>query len=615
MLVPRTKEQAGATIDRLASYGAVAEVVPTISVEPPRTPQQMERAIKGLVTGRYEWIGFTSVNAVRAVREKFEEFGLDARAFAGLKVAAVGGVTAERAARVGHRARPRAERRAVGARACSRTGRRTTTSSTRSTGCSCRAPTSRPTPWSPACRRSAGRSTTSPPTAPCAPRRRPPRSARRSRAGGFDAVVFTSSSTVRNLVGIAGKPHPSTVVACIGPATAKTAEEHGLRVDVLAPEASVRRARRGARRVRLGPRGCGGGGRRAGACRPSAKKSASRRRARVADVRAHWASTGPVIRPRRLRQTAAMRRLVAETRLHPADLVLPVFVREGATTPVPIAAMPGVVQHTLDSLVAGGRRGGRGRASAGSCSSACRRPRTRSAPAPTTPTASSTSRCAAVVDAVGDDLVVMADLCLDEFTDHGHCGVLDADGPRRQRRDARAVRRDGAWPRPAPAPTCSGSRGMMDGQVGDVRPALDAAGFTDTVLLAYAAKYASAFYGPFREAVESSLSGDRATYQQDPANATEALREVELDLAEGADIVMVKPALPYLDVVAAAAAMSPVPGGGVPGLRRVRDGRGGRGERLDRPRAGDAGVAAQIRRAGAADHPHLLRPRAAALLR
>jgi porphobilinogen synthase len=256
-----------------------------------------------------------------------------------------------------------------------------------------------------------------------------------------------------------------------------------------------------------------------------------------------------------------VRRLVAEVRLHPAELVLPVFVREGITEPQPVSAMPGVVQHTLDSLVAEARRcvdaglggimlfgvpaakdarGSGADAEDGILNVALRR----------------------VVEAVGDDLVVMADLCLDEFTDHGHCGVLADDGRGGWRVDNDATLDRYAAMALAQARAGAhvlGLSGMMDGQVGHVRAALDAAGFTDTLLLAYAAKYTSALYGPFREAVASSLTGDRATYQQDPANGREALREIALDVAEGADLVMVKPAGPHLDVVAAAAAVSPVP--------------------------------------------------------
>jgi uroporphyrinogen III methyltransferase/synthase len=238
VLVPRTKDQAGSMTARLASYGATSDVVPTISVEPPRTPQQMERAIKGLVTGRYEWIGFTSVNAVRAIREKFEEFGLDARAFAGLRIAAVGGVTASALREWGLEPDlvPSGEQSACGLledwppfdevldpinrvflpRADIAT--ETLVAGLQEMG------------WE-----------VDDVTAYRTVRAAPPAASIREaiKSGKFDAVVFTSSSTVRNLVGIAGKPHPSTVVACIGPATAKIAEEHGLRVDVLAPEASA----------------------------------------------------------------------------------------------------------------------------------------------------------------------------------------------------------------------------------------------------------------------------------------------------------------------------------------------------------------------------------------
>jgi porphobilinogen synthase len=265
----------------------------------------------------------------------------------------------------------------------------------------------------------------------------------------------------------------------------------------------------------------------------------------------------PVIRPRRLRQNAAVRALVAETRLHPRDFVLPVFVKEGATSPVPISTMPGVVQHTLDSLVEEARAcvadGVGGFMIFG---------------VPTTKDALGSGgddpdgilnvAVARVREAVGDDLVVMADLCLDEFTDHGHCGVLDDHG--RVDNDATLERYASMAVAQARAGAhVVGPSGMMDGQVRVARSALDEAGFTDTIVLAYAAKYASGFYGPFREAVESSLVGDRATYQQDPANAVEALREIQLDLDEGADIVMVKPALPNLDVVRAAAEIATVP--------------------------------------------------------
>jgi len=262
-------------------------------------------------------------------------------------------------------------------------------------------------------------------------------------------------------------------------------------------------------------------------------------------------------RPRRLRQTPALRALVAQTRLHPAELVLPVFVREGATEAQPIGSMPGVVQHSMDSLVAVAKE-----ATAAGLGGLMLFgvPTTRDATGSGADDPEGVLNVAlrGVRDAVGDDLVVMADLCLDEFTDHGHCGVLDAQG--RVDNDATLVRYAAmALAQARAGAHVVGLSGMMDGQVGHVRAALDEAGFTDTIILAYAAKYASGFYGPFREAVESTLQGDRSTYQQDPANTTESLREVELDLAQGADIVMVKPALPYLDILSQVAQMSPVP--------------------------------------------------------
>ena len=281
----------------------------------------------------------------------------------------------------------------------------------------------------------------------------------------------------------------------------------------------------------------------------------------------------PAHRPRRLRQTPALRRMVAQTRLHPANLILPVFVREGIDAPVPIGSMPGVVQHTMDSLV-GVARQARDAGLGGLRVFGVPQHRDATGTGADDPDGILNAALREVRSATGDDLVLMADLCLDEFTDHGHCGVLAdpgrASGPNGGRRFAPAasvVDNDATLERYAAmalAQAAAGAHvlglsGMMDGQVGFVRRALDAAGYDDIVLLAYAAKYASGFYGPFREAVASTLTGDRATYQQDPANATEALREVALDLAEGADLVMVKPAMPYLDILRAVADVSPVP--------------------------------------------------------
>ncbi|NJC69332.1 porphobilinogen synthase [Planosporangium thailandense] len=265
----------------------------------------------------------------------------------------------------------------------------------------------------------------------------------------------------------------------------------------------------------------------------------------------------PVVRPRRLRRNPAIRRLVAETRPAPAELVLPMFVREGLTEPRPIASLPGVVQHSRDSLrkaaVEAVQAGIGGLMLFGV-------PLTRDevGSAGTDPDGILNVAIRDVVSEVGDATVVMSDLCLDEFTSHGHCGVLRPDGS--VDNDATLARyADMALAQAEAGAHVLGPSGMMDGQIGVIREALDQAGHTDTALLAYAAKYASAFYGPFREAVESTLQGDRKTYQQDPANLREAMREVALDLAEGADMVMVKPALPYLDVVASVAANVDVP--------------------------------------------------------
>ncbi|MFB9746021.1 porphobilinogen synthase [Leifsonia shinshuensis] len=265
----------------------------------------------------------------------------------------------------------------------------------------------------------------------------------------------------------------------------------------------------------------------------------------------------PVVRPRRLRQSPALRRLTAETRLHPAELILPLFVREGASEPRPLGSMPGVMQHSLDSL----KRAAAEAAEAGVGGVMLFGvPETRDAvgSAATDPDGILNVATRAVAAEVGDALVVQTDLCLDEFTDHGHCGVLDAQG--HVDNDATLIRyRDMAIAQAEAGSQLLGLSGMMDGQVAAVRDALDAAGRTDVVILAYSAKYASGFYGPFREAVDSQLSGDRRAYQQDPANRREGLREAQLDLAEGADILMVKPALSYLDVLSDVASISDVP--------------------------------------------------------
>jgi porphobilinogen synthase len=266
----------------------------------------------------------------------------------------------------------------------------------------------------------------------------------------------------------------------------------------------------------------------------------------------------PVSRPRRLRRTQPLRRLVGQVTVRPSSLVLPLFVKEGISEPQPVSSMPGVVQHTRDSLrkaaaeaVDSGVGGlilfgvpavkdGRGSAA-------------------DDPDGIVQLALADLADEVGGDTVLMADLCLDEYTDHGHCGLLTAAGE---------VDNDATLERYASIAVAQAAAGvhvvapsgMMDGQVGVIRAALDSAGYQDVAICAYSAKYASAFYGPFREAAECAPQfGDRAAYQQDPAAAKDGLREALLDVAEGADIVMVKPALPYLDVISELAAAVQLP--------------------------------------------------------
>ena len=259
----------------------------------------------------------------------------------------------------------------------------------------------------------------------------------------------------------------------------------------------------------------------------------------------------PDVRPRRLRSTPAMRRLVEETRVAPAELVLPLFVKEGLTEPRAISSLPGVVQHSRDSLRKAAHEAvGAGVGGLMLFGVPANENKDETGSAGLDPDGILNVAIRDVVEEVGDATVVMSDLCLDEFTSHGHCGVLSRDGS--VDNDATLeIYAEMAVAQATAGAHMVGPSGMMDGQIGVIRKALDRANFKNTAVLAYAAKYAGAFYGPFREAVESSLQGDRRQYQQDPPNLREALREVDLDVAEGADIVMVKPALPYLDVIAA----------------------------------------------------------------
>tara|TARA_Y100000310_G_scaffold323692_2_gene384466 strand:- start:742 stop:1722 length:981 start_codon:yes stop_codon:yes gene_type:complete len=258
----------------------------------------------------------------------------------------------------------------------------------------------------------------------------------------------------------------------------------------------------------------------------------------------------PERRLRRLRRTATLRRLVAETRLGVDDLVAPMFVRQGIDEPQPVASLPGVVQHTRSSLrteVAALRDLGVPAVILFGI------------PASKDPEGSEAWNPDGIVqvalrdlrDEVGDDVVLMADLCVDEYTDHGHCGILDGNGSVDNDATLEVYQRAAVAQADAGANVCAPS-GMMDGQVAAIRAALDESGHGDTAILAYSAKYASSLYGPFRDAVDVQIvgGGDRKGYQQDPPNAREALEEIRTDLAEGADMVMVKPALAYLDVIA-----------------------------------------------------------------
>lgn len=270
-------------------------------------------------------------------------------------------------------------------------------------------------------------------------------------------------------------------------------------------------------------------------------------------------SAYPTRRPRRLRQNPAMRELVAETTLAPQDFILPMFVADGIDTPREIPAMPDVYQHTFDSLVAAAEEA---LAAGVRCVDLFGVPREEDKDPEGSqawdPNGVLNRAIALLRKKFGNELLIMADTCLDEFTSHGHCGVMDATG---------AVDNDTTlelYAKMAVAQARAGAHivspsGMMDGQIAAIRAALDEAGFPDVAIMAYSAKYASAFYGPFRDAVGSSLEGDRRTYQQDPRNFRESLLEADLDIEEGADFVMVKPALPYLDVLSAIAQTSSVP--------------------------------------------------------
>ena len=592
VLVPRTKEQAGAMSARLRAYGAIPCEVPTIAVEPPRTPAQMERAVKGLVDGRYAWVVFTSVNAVRAVWEKFDEHGLDARHFGGVKIACIGEATADavRAFGIQPELIPAGDQSSEGLLAefsphdeiLDPVGRvllprADIATETLAAGLIERG-------WE-------VDDVTAYRTVRAAP---PPAEIRDAiKSGGFDAVLFTSSSTVRNLVGIAGKPHARTVVAVIGPKTAETATEFGLRVDVQPQHASVpdlvealavvrgRAAREAGRDAgQAAPRLQG-----PGPDRPSFPLIVSVRRLRPAHRREHVMAF-PDVRPRRLRRTPGDAPARRGDPRAPAELVLPLFLKEGLTEPRPISSLPGVVQHSRESL----RKAAHEAVSAGvgglmlfGVPDNAHKDETGSAGLD--PDGILNVGIRDLIAEVGDATVVMSDLCLDEFTSHGHCGVLAADGS--VDNDATlAVYAEMAVAQAAAGAHMVGPSGMMDGQIGVVRKALDAAGYQDVAILAYAAKYAGAFYGPFREAVESTLAGRPPAVPAGPAEPARGAARGRPGRGRGRRHRHGEagPAVPRRG--RRGPRPGDRPGRRLPGLRRVRDGRGGRRERLDRPRAG-----------------------------
>ncbi|GAA1759608.1 hypothetical protein GCM10009767_18450 [Kocuria aegyptia] len=391
-------------------------------------------------------------------------------------------------------------------------------------------------------------------------------------AGEVDAVVLTAPSHLAELVGGDPSVLAGTVLVAIGEPTRRAAADRGLRAVAAArpsPEgicdALLRALADREATVRAAPRAPAPG---PAAAAPPATRSTAAPTTPIPttpiptteetnSVTHRTPRYDLVSRPRRLRTTPAVRRLAAQTRVHPSDLILPVFVREGLAEPAPLGSMPGVVQHSMDSLR---------RAAAEAAAKGLGGFMVFGVPAERDPEGSAgcdpegiLNRALRAVRAeVGDDLVVMADLCLDEFTDHGHCGVLAADGTVDNDATLEVYGRMAVAQAEAGAHVL-GPSGMMDGQIGVIRSALDEAGHSDVAVLAYSVKYSSAFYGPFREAVDSQLRGDRRTYQMDPANRREALHELQLDLDEGADMVMVKPAMSYLDILRDVAEVSPVP--------------------------------------------------------
>lgn len=306
---------------------------------------------------------------------------------------------------------------------------------------------------------------------------------------------------------------------------------------------------------------------------------------------------GIIERPRRLRSTEKLRAMVRDTHVTPSSLLLPIFIREGLTSPKPITGMPGIVQHTKESFKSEIDRAVQAGVG-GVMIFGIPEERDALGSQALNPNGVLSAAIRDARNIAGDNLVIAADLCLDEFTSHGHCGVLDTQGSidndatlEIYARMAQVLAESGAH--------MVGTSGMMDGQVGVVRSALDEAGFIDVLILAYAAKFASSFYGPFREAVDSQLEGNRNTYQQDPGNIKESLREVRLDVAEGADIIMVKPGLPYLDILYAISQAIDIPTASyiVSGEMAMLEAAAAQGS-IDRERA-ILEILSSVRRAGA----------------
>ena len=527
VLIPRAGDLGAALHEKILARGGVPTIAPLIETVPPRDPDAFAAAVARWNNGEYDWIVTTSANTAQALA------AASALPQPHARTAAVGPVTAAAMQELGFRVHviPGRDFSADGLAASLRAALPTAQ------------PAGAPNPGEGArpvrilfpvseladtrleqALRDAGHEVDrvgaySTALAPEIPGLR-----EEVAAGQFDVLLVTSGSAARAIAERLAPLPQGTLLAAIGRPTAGALDRAGLRADIVA-DLSTTDGLLDAVGAELRPA-------------PTVRRSITQR-------------------PRRLRRTPALRRLVAETRVHPAELILPVFVREGLTSPRPIAAMPGVVQHTLDSVrdvASQAAEAGLG----GIMLFGVPEHRDARGSGADSPRGILNRALTAVRGEVGGELVVQADLCLDEFTDHGHCGVLDAVGAvdndatlERYCAMALAQARAGA--------DLLGLSGMMDGQVAAVREALDRAGHTDTAILAYAAKYASAFYGPFREAVDSQLSGHRRSYQQDPANLREGLREARLDIAEGADIVMVKPAMSYLDVLAGVAAQSAVP--------------------------------------------------------